>query len=51
MVVCIGMLPEKKIFEQVVNCGIPFIKIGDCYEPRNVMSAVWDGYRKLRVID
>lgn len=49
-VACIGMRPNIDVANELKKHDVPFIQIGDCSEVKNVLSAVWDAYRKVRLI-
>lgn len=38
------------IFRNFEERDIPFIQIGYCSAVKNVLSAVWDAYRKVRLV-
>ena len=51
VVLAVGMNPIQKIPVEVLEEKVPEVyAIGDCVSPRHVMSAIWEGYRKARLI-
>ena len=51
VVLAVGMDPIQKIPVEMLEEKIPEVyAIGDCVGPRHVMSAIWEGYRKARLI-
>ncbi len=50
VVVATGFEPLRKGFE-TLSGRVPEVHfIGDCAEPRNVMRAIWEGYRTARIV-
>jgi 2-enoate reductase len=50
-VLAVGMNPIQQISTAMLAEKIPEVHpIGDCVSPRHVMSAIWEGYRKARLI-
>ncbi len=50
VVFALGLVPRNDTVIQMNN-GIPEThKIGDCVAPRNVMSALWEGFRIARLV-
>ena len=51
IVLAVGMNSIQKITVEELEKEIPEVyAIGDCVSPRHVMSAIWEGYRKARLI-
>ena len=51
MVYAGGMKPVgKELMDMLEEGGLEVIPIGDCIKPRKVMDAMWEGYRRSRVI-
>nr|WP_306446426.1 FAD-dependent oxidoreductase [Odoribacter splanchnicus] len=49
VVFCIGMLPNKDIPAQI-STHIKTLNLGDALHPGRVIDAVWEAYRKIRLI-
>lgn len=50
-VLAVGMNPIREISTEMLAERIPDVyAIGDCVSPRHVLSAIWEGYRKARLI-
>jgi NADH dehydrogenase FAD-containing subunit len=39
----------QELIEELEKMVPEVISVGDCVEPRKVMSAIWEGYRRARV--
>jgi 2-enoate reductase len=50
LVVCTGMIPNKKLLNYFNDKKITTISIGDTNEPRKVIDAVWEAFRKARLV-
>jgi 2-enoate reductase len=51
IVVALGMKSVNGDFEEALKDKVPeIIAIGDCIKPRRVMNAIWEGYRKARIV-
>lgn len=50
VVLALGLCPENKLLEKLRRTGRKVISIGDCAAPRKIMDAIWEGYRKARVV-
>lgn len=50
IVTACGFQPNNGLYESLVNQLPEVYAIGDCVQPRQVMSAVWEGYRLARLI-
>ena len=50
VVIATGMKSSgQELIEELEKMPLEVIPIGDCLEPRKVMSAIWEGYRRARV--
>ena len=50
VVVAAGMKSSgQELIEELEKMDVEVISVGDCVEPRKVMSAMWEGYRRARV--
>ena len=45
-----GLRPNTNLIDALKDVGISFSAIGDCVAPRNIMSAIWEGFRLARRI-
>ena len=51
VVLAVGMNSVRKIPVELLIERLPEVyEIGDCVSPRHVLSAIWEGYRKARLI-
>ena len=51
IVVALDMKSVNEDFEEALKDKVPeVIAIGDCIKPRRVMNAIWEGYRKARIV-
>jgi len=50
VVICMGMISNQSIENQIKNSKYKYMMIGDCVKPGKVIDAVWDAYRKLRYV-
>ena len=50
VVLAVGFKAERSLLE-TLNGQIPQVyEVGDCVEPRKVINAIWEGFRKARLI-
>jgi 2-enoate reductase len=51
IVLAVGMRPVQSLPMEELRKAIPEVyAIGDCVAPRHVLSAIWEGYRKARLV-
>ena len=51
IVLAVGMRPVQSLPMEELRMAIPEVyAIGDCVAPRHVLSAIWEGYRKARLV-
>jgi 2-enoate reductase len=50
VVLAVGMRPNNGLYEALKDIVQEIYSIGDCVEPRKVINAVWEGFRKARLI-
>lgn len=50
IVYCLGMEADTEVLEILKQTKTPVIKVGDCIAPGKVIDAVWEAYRKARLI-
>ena len=50
LVFAIGLTPRRHIYDRL-ECEVPdILRIGDCNKPGRLLNAIWDGYRKARLV-
>jgi 2,4-dienoyl-CoA reductase-like NADH-dependent reductase (Old Yellow Enzyme family)/thioredoxin reductase len=42
VVLAIGTRPDTRLYEQIQSLGLDLHRIGDCWEPRNAMAAIYE---------
>ena len=51
VVIAIGLKVANEAFVETLEDNLPEVHvIGDCVKPRKILSAIWEGYRRARVI-
>jgi len=50
LVIGVGLKPEKKLYESLLDERVELYLIGDCVEPRKILDAIWDGFTIGRTI-
>ena len=51
VVIAVGLRVTDKAFVETLEDNLPEVHvIGDCVKPRKILSAIWEGYRRARVI-
>jgi 2-enoate reductase len=50
VVLALGLKANEKSFEALKDKIPEVFVIGDCAEPRNVLHAIWEGFRTARLI-
>ena len=51
VVIAVGLKVTDKAFVETLEDNLPEVHvIGDCVKPRKILSAIWEGYRRARVI-
>jgi 2-enoate reductase len=50
VVLALGLCPETRLLENLRQTGRKVVAIGDCVFPRKIMDAIWEGYRKARIV-
>jgi 2-enoate reductase len=51
VVIAIGLKVADEAFVETLEATLPEVHvIGDCVKPRKILSAIWEGYRRARVI-
>jgi hypothetical protein len=44
VVLAVGYESVTELTQVLTDKNVPFIAIGDCVKPRNILNAVWDGF-------
>ncbi len=50
IVLAVGLEPRRELLETLPDKVAEVYTIGDCVQPRRVMSAIWEGFRTARLI-
>jgi 2-enoate reductase len=51
VVIAVGLKVADEAFVEILEDNLPETHvIGDCVKPRKILSAIWEGYRRARVI-
>jgi NADPH-dependent 2,4-dienoyl-CoA reductase/sulfur reductase-like enzyme len=50
VVLALGLCSETRLLENLRQTGRKVVAIGDCVFPRRIMDAIWEGYRKARIV-
>jgi 2-enoate reductase len=46
VVLAVGYAPATELEGQLAAANVPFVRIGDCVEPRKVLDAIWEGFAR-----
>jgi len=50
VILALGLRAETNLLDSLRQAGREVIAIGDCVRPRKIIDAIWEGYRRARVI-
>ncbi len=50
VVLAVGFRPDRELLDSLVGTYKDVKAIGDCVQPRNVMAAIWEGFRTARLV-
>ena len=50
VVLALGLKPNQELADALGDTVPETHVIGDCVEPRKVMDAVWEGFRRARLV-
>jgi 2-enoate reductase len=48
--IAVGYKSDNRLYEMLKDSGLEVHIIGDCVKPRQILSAVWDGFHAARLI-
>jgi 2-enoate reductase len=50
VVLALGLRPETRLLDELSQTGRKVVAIGDCVAPRKILEAIWEGYRRARIV-
>jgi 2-enoate reductase len=50
VVLALGLRPETRLLDELCQTGRKVVAIGDCVAPRKILEAIWEGYRRARIV-